>query len=288
MRLLVSWLRDFVDVTAPAEEIGERLGLRGFELAAVEPLGDDDAVIDFEITANRPDCLSVIGLAREVAALYDLPLKQVRLKPDATYDPVRLKPDATYDPVRLKPNTTDDPVRLKPDATYDPVRLKPDTTDDPVRLKPDTTDDPVRLKPDTTDDPVRLKPDATDDQARLKPDATYDPVRLKPDTTDDQARLKPDSSHDASADARQGQDHTPDGRPVDDPVRGVRLQPDLEHVRGVRLQPDLKVTIDDADLCPRYAALVADVTVGTSPAWLTYRLNAAGIRSISSIVDVTN
>jgi phenylalanyl-tRNA synthetase beta chain len=75
MRLLVSWLREFVDVTASAEEIGEGLGLRGFELAAIEPFGDGDAVIDFEITANRPDCLSVIGLAREVSTLFDLPLK---------------------------------------------------------------------------------------------------------------------------------------------------------------------------------------------------------------------
>ena len=42
MRLLVSWVRDFVDVTALREEIAERLGLRGFEVASVEPLGDDD------------------------------------------------------------------------------------------------------------------------------------------------------------------------------------------------------------------------------------------------------
>src|SRR3954470_15553597 len=75
MRLVLSWLRDFVDVDASAEEIGERLGLRGFELAAIEQVGDGDAVIDFEITANRPDCLSVIGLAREVAVAYDRSLK---------------------------------------------------------------------------------------------------------------------------------------------------------------------------------------------------------------------
>jgi phenylalanyl-tRNA synthetase beta chain len=74
MRLVVSWLRDFVDVKAPAEEIAETLGLRGFEVASVEALGADDAVIDVEVTANRPDCLSVIGLAREVATAYDLPM----------------------------------------------------------------------------------------------------------------------------------------------------------------------------------------------------------------------
>ncbi len=34
----------------------------------------DDHVVEFEITPNRPDCLSIIGLAREVAATYDAPL----------------------------------------------------------------------------------------------------------------------------------------------------------------------------------------------------------------------
>ena len=39
-------------------------------------LGLDDTVVDFEITSNRPDCLSVIGLAREVAATFHKPLKR--------------------------------------------------------------------------------------------------------------------------------------------------------------------------------------------------------------------
>jgi phenylalanyl-tRNA synthetase beta chain len=75
MRLLLSWVRDFVDVTAPAEEIAERLALRGFEVASLETLGGGDAVIDFEVTANRPDCLNVAGFAREIATLYDRPLR---------------------------------------------------------------------------------------------------------------------------------------------------------------------------------------------------------------------
>ncbi len=76
MRLVLSWLRDFVDVKASADEIADTLGLRGFEVASVERAGgnDADAVIDFEVTANRPDCLSVLGLAREVATAYELPI----------------------------------------------------------------------------------------------------------------------------------------------------------------------------------------------------------------------
>src|SRR6185295_9278600 len=74
MRLVLSWLREFVDAPESAEEIAEKLGLRGFEVASIEALDGGDAVIDFEITANRPDCLSVIGLAREVATAYNLPI----------------------------------------------------------------------------------------------------------------------------------------------------------------------------------------------------------------------
>ena len=54
MRLVLSWLREFVDVTASADEIADKLGLRGFEVAAIEPASDGDAVIDLEVTANRP------------------------------------------------------------------------------------------------------------------------------------------------------------------------------------------------------------------------------------------
>ncbi len=51
------------------------------------------------------------------------------------------------------------------------------------------------------------------------------------------------------------------------------------------------VTIEIADPvgCPRYSALLIDgVKVGPSPDWLRYRLEAAGIRSISNVVDCTN
>ncbi len=79
MRILVSWLRDFVDVPDGADELGALLSMRGFALEGVEaaPPGspDGDVVLDVEVTANRPDCLSVTGIAREVATAYDRPLR---------------------------------------------------------------------------------------------------------------------------------------------------------------------------------------------------------------------
>src|SRR5262245_19122795 len=147
MRLVVSWLREFVDVEASAQEIAETLGLRGFEVASLESPTDGDAVIDFEVTANRPDCLSVLGLAREVATAFD---RQVKL-----------------------PSTDPNPA-------------------------------------------IRLRRMETGESDRVK------------------------------------------------------------------------VTLEDAELCPRYAAAVATVKVGPSPAWMASRLQAAGVRPISSIVDITN
>ncbi|OHB25243.1 MAG: phenylalanine--tRNA ligase subunit beta [Desulfuromonadaceae bacterium GWB2_53_15] len=49
------------------------------------------------------------------------------------------------------------------------------------------------------------------------------------------------------------------------------------------------VTVEDADLCPRYAArYVSGCKIAPSPDWLVKRLNAIGIRSINNVVDVTN
>ncbi len=86
MKVLLSWLRDFVDVPGTAEEIGRKMSLRGLALEGVEPasmdalppgaaIDDPDAILDFEVTANRPDCLSVIGIAREIATAYGVPLR---------------------------------------------------------------------------------------------------------------------------------------------------------------------------------------------------------------------
>jgi phenylalanyl-tRNA synthetase beta chain len=51
----------------------------------------------------------------------------------------------------------------------------------------------------------------------------------------------------------------------------------------------VRVTVDDPEGCPRYIGRVfRDVSVGPSPAWLKARLTAAGMRPISNVVDVTN
>ena len=60
MKVLLSWLREFVDVPGTSgRDRARRCRVRGFAVEGIERLADGDAVIDFEVTANRPDCMSV-------------------------------------------------------------------------------------------------------------------------------------------------------------------------------------------------------------------------------------
>ena len=80
MKVVYNWLKDFVDVTAPPQELASRLALSGTNIGGVEN-GPHGAVIDAEVSSNRPDCLGHYGIAREVAAIYKLPLKHISPKP---------------------------------------------------------------------------------------------------------------------------------------------------------------------------------------------------------------
>src|SRR3982074_1875488 len=79
MKVVYNWLRDFVAVTASPGDLASRLALSGTNIAGVEN-GPQGAVMDAEVTSNRPDCLSHYGIAREVSALYKIPLNSVSPK----------------------------------------------------------------------------------------------------------------------------------------------------------------------------------------------------------------
>src|SRR5438132_3886020 len=97
MKVVYNWLKDFVDLTVSPQDLASRLALSGTNIASVEPqpLG---GVIDAEVTSNRPDCLGVYGIAREVGAIFKLPVKPVAAKPESsaakTSDAVSVKIDA--------------------------------------------------------------------------------------------------------------------------------------------------------------------------------------------------
>ncbi len=74
MKVTYSWLKDLVDLKISPQELAEKLTMAGLEVVALEKIGQD-FVLEIEITSNRPDWLSVLGIAREVAAITGRKLK---------------------------------------------------------------------------------------------------------------------------------------------------------------------------------------------------------------------
>ena len=73
MRIVYNWLREIVAVPDDVDTVAREISLRGFELAGIDH--GREPVIDFEITANRPDCLNHLGIAREAAAIWGVEIK---------------------------------------------------------------------------------------------------------------------------------------------------------------------------------------------------------------------
>ena len=74
MRALIGWLRDYVDIPETPEALAERLTLAGMAVDGIEGEGDE-AVLELDITSNRPDAMNHIGLAREIAAIFGRELR---------------------------------------------------------------------------------------------------------------------------------------------------------------------------------------------------------------------
>ncbi|MFQ5540313.1 MAG: phenylalanine--tRNA ligase subunit beta, partial [Candidatus Binatia bacterium] len=69
----------------------------------------------------------------------------------------------------------------------------------------------------------------------------------------------------------------------------LRRPPSSHHAKDSSLKRLVEVMIRDSRLCPRYSArMVCDLRPSPSPVWMRLRLEACGIRSINSVVDVTN
>ena len=68
MKLSEQWLREWVDITLSREKLIEILSLAGLAVESCEPY-EDDFILEFELTPNRGDCLSVLGIAREISAV---------------------------------------------------------------------------------------------------------------------------------------------------------------------------------------------------------------------------
>ena len=64
MKVPIEWLKEFVTVRLQADALAKNLTMAGLEVTAIER-SDTDTVLDLEITPNRADCLSIIGIDRK-------------------------------------------------------------------------------------------------------------------------------------------------------------------------------------------------------------------------------
>jgi phenylalanyl-tRNA synthetase beta chain len=75
MKLSPQWVREFVELTVDDRRLAEDLTGVGIAVEGISGSGVD-TVFEMEIGTNRPDAMNHYGVAREAAAIYDLPLKQ--------------------------------------------------------------------------------------------------------------------------------------------------------------------------------------------------------------------
>ena len=76
MKASYNWLKEFVDFNKKPEELAHILTMAGLEVEMIEKAGDD-TIFDIGVTPNRPDWLSMRGIAREISAIISLPMKDV-------------------------------------------------------------------------------------------------------------------------------------------------------------------------------------------------------------------
>ena len=83
MKINYQWLQDFVELgesKVDVEEVGRVLTSLGLNVEEIQNL-DGNFVLDVEVTTNRSDCLNHLGMAREIAAHYRLPLTSADVSP---------------------------------------------------------------------------------------------------------------------------------------------------------------------------------------------------------------
>lgn len=101
MNISYNWLKDLINIDLSADETAAALTRVGLAVEGIHPHGDD-FVFDIDLTSNRPDCLSHLGVAREVSAITGRPLKAITPAEEAAVDAVPFPSILAPDIVRIE------------------------------------------------------------------------------------------------------------------------------------------------------------------------------------------
>lgn len=94
----LSWLKQYINTTLDPKLLGEKLTEVGLGVEHIRK-EKDDVIFELEITPNRPDWLSMIGVAREIAAIEGKNVKYPEVKHE-----IKPKKNATILPLTIHPN----------------------------------------------------------------------------------------------------------------------------------------------------------------------------------------
>ena len=100
MNISYNWLKDLIDIDLSVDELAARLTRIGLAVEGVHPAGDD-FVLDIDLTSNRPDCLSHLGVAREIRVVTERSLK-IASGTDASNVEIPLPPVLAHDIVAVQ------------------------------------------------------------------------------------------------------------------------------------------------------------------------------------------
>jgi len=267
MRVPVSWLKDYVDITLPIAELAERMTLAGLEVGGIEHIGsewDREKILVGEIVEVRPhpnaDRLTIavveFGTGEPMAVVTGAPNIRVGDKGQKVAFATR--------GARLIDGYSDE-LRY---FTLKPAKIRG------VRSEGMVCSEKELGLSDEHEGIMTLEDDAP--TGMTLQEYMGDTV-LELDLTPNLARCFSVVGVAREVAALTGQE----------PKLGS--WPDLADKTGKASLPWVDLEIVDPELCPRYtAALVRDVCIGPSPPWLQRRLTLAGMRPINNIVDVSN
>ena len=74
MNISYNWLKDLVELDLSPQELAAKLTSVGLAVEGIHE-AQDDFVFDIDLTSNRPDCLSHLGVAREIRAITNYELR---------------------------------------------------------------------------------------------------------------------------------------------------------------------------------------------------------------------
>jgi phenylalanyl-tRNA synthetase beta chain len=267
MRVPISWLKDYVEITIPLEELAERLTMAGLEVGAIEHVGaewDRDKMFVGEILEVGPhpnaDRLTITVVEYGAGE----PMAVVTGAPNIRVGDKGVKVPFATTGARLIDGYSEELKYI----TLKPTKIRGVPSEGMVcsekELGISEDHEGIMILDDDAPTGMPLRDYMGD-------------VVLDLDLTPNLARCFSMVGVAREVAALTGQE--------------CRLGewPELARVVGSESIPWVEIEIADPDLCPRYTtALVRGLSSGPSPSWMQRRLTLAGMRPISNTVDVTN